>query len=231
LISRDNLLLLLSIIITIGIGIYSLLIQGNPERLTLILPLISILLVSVIMLYFIASAETRLKSTLDRRLPPLEHLENKDDVDYELVRLARTAKRFIVATGGRSRNVEYLKVIKQKVESGQVNYWRILFGSGITHEMCEHLTSLLGMPGVQIGQIDEPLYDHMLVTDSGYLDALPVPGHAELMGVKVSSTLISEQLFHYIMRVYQKAEIVTKPEEIQILCERCHKNKNSHNYN
>ncbi len=223
--TRDNILLMVSIIIVIGIGIYTPLVEGEPERLILTLPLLSILLIASLMLYFIATAETRFYDSLNRRLPPIEHLEKKDEVEYESVQLVKSAEHFIVATGGKSRNLEYLNTISKKVKSGHVNYWRILFGYEITHEMCEHLIVLLNVPGVSIGRTDDQSYDHMLVTDSGYINPLPIPGHGDLMGVKISNKAIAERLFHYFMRVYKNTKAITKEDEIRLLCECCRKRK------
>jgi len=218
---RDTLLLIISILIMVAFGAYTAIVGTNPGSLVFSLPLVSILTVFLLFLYLMAKAEKRLSQSLDRRLPQLEYMETRAEVEIETMKLAEEADEFIVATGGRSRNQEYLKVIERKVRSGDVTYWRLIFNERITHEVCEHLRSILPLPNVMIGQIEDRGYGSMLVVDNGLIIALPVPGHGGLMGIKIPNSASAQRMFRYLMMIYPKAKNITTVEEIKALCEKC----------
>jgi len=66
----------------------------------------------------------------------------------ELVRtnleIVRSARKFICATGSRSRDTEYLEAIEQSVSlNGSLAYSRILFRTAITPQMVKHLRRMI----------------------------------------------------------------------------------------
>jgi len=218
---RDTLLLIISILIMVAFEAYTAISGGNPSRLVFSLPLVSILTAFLLFLYLMAKAEKRLSQSLDRRLPQLEYMESRNEVEIEITKLTEQADEFIVATGGRSRNQEYLKVIEHKVRSGDVTYWRLIFDEQITHEVCEHIRSILSLPNVMIGQIESKGYGNMLVVDAGFIIALPVPGHGGLMGIKIPNSVSAQRMFRYLMMVYPNAKRISTPQEVKALCEKC----------
>jgi hypothetical protein len=140
--NRDTLLLIISILIMVAFEAYTAISGSNPGKLVLSLPLVSILTTFLLFIYLISKAEQRLSQTLDRRLPVFEYIDSRKEVEIEITQLAGQASELIVATGGRSRNREYLQVIEHKVRSGDLTYWRLIYNRPITHEMCEHIFQL-----------------------------------------------------------------------------------------
>ena len=218
---RDTLLLIVSILIMVAFEAYTAISGGNPNRLVFSIPLVSILTTFLLFLYLTAKAEKRLSQSLERRLPALVYMDSRKEVETETTNLAEQADEFIVSTGGRSRNPEYLKAIEHKVRSGDVTYWRLILDEQITHELCEHLCSILSLPNVMIGQIEDRGYGNMLVVDTGFIIALPVPGHGGLMGIKIPNSVSARRMFRYLMMVFPDAKRISTPQEVQVLCEQC----------
>jgi len=218
---RDTFLVIVSILIMVVFETYTAISRGDPSRLVLSIPLVSILTTFLLFLHLIAKAEKRLTQSLERRLPELVYMESRKEVEVETTKLAEQANEYIIATGGRSRNQEYLKAIEHKVRSGEITYWRLIFDEQLTHEVCEHICSLLSLPNVMIGQIENRGYGNMLVVDTGLIIALPVPGHGGLMGIKIPNSVSAHRVFRYLMMVFPNAKRVSSPQEVKAHCEQC----------
>lgn len=218
---RDTVLVIISILLMVALGAYTTIAGTDPGRLIFSLPLVSILTVFLLFLYLMVKAEKRLTQSLDRRLPQLEYMETRAEVEIETIKLAEAANEFIVATGGRSRNQEYLKVINRKVTTSEMPYWRLIFDERITHEVCEHLCSIVSLSTVMIGQIEDGGYVSMLVVDTGFIIALPMPGYRGLMGIKIPNSASAQRMYKYLMMIFTKAKNITNEEEIKALCEKC----------
>jgi hypothetical protein len=166
-------------------------------------------------------AEKRMIQSLDQRLPALEYFEKKKRVDQATAKLAKQAEEFILATGSRSRNKKYLKVIERKVIKDDVPYWRIILGTRISHGLCEHLTLLLENSNVLIRQIEDMSYGNLLIVDTGVIIALPIPGHGELMGIEIPNKVTADRLYKYFMMIFPDGKKIITPDEIKALCEEC----------
>ncbi len=212
---RQAIFFLVNILLIVGLGIYSYVAEREPNRFILVIPLALIVIISLLFLYLIVDAETRLYRVLDRKLPTVEYL-TKYDVEKDLEILAKRAEGFIVATGGASHNAPYLKAIEQRVKSG-VPYWRVLFSEPITAEMCDHLSSLVCAENVSITKLEKSAYISILAVDHGYIIALPVPGRGQLMGLKIPSADRSQEIFKYLMVLTQNATKVSTKDEIEAL--------------
>ncbi len=218
---RDNFLLIISILIAIVISVFTVIGGADPNILIIVLPLVSVLIVFLISIYLMGKVEKRLSQSLNRRLPEARYLESRSEVEIETTKLAEQADEYIVATGGRSRNQKYLKVIENKVRTGELTYWRLILNERITHEMCEHLCSVLSMPNVMTGQIDDRGYGNILVVDTGFIIALPVPGHGGLMGIKIPNRASASRIFKYLMMVFPDSERISSSQEVKAICEQC----------
>lgn len=214
---REDFLLIVDIILIVGLGIYSYIIEQEPNKFNLVIPLMLILVVFFLFLYLIAKAEARLNQSLNRKLPTVEYM-TKDDVEKDLENLAKKASKFIATTGGASRNKDYLKAIEQKVKSG-VPYWRVIFNEPISREMCEHLCALVSLQNVSISKIEKGGYSNISAVEQGYIIALPVPGHGQLMGLKIPSADRAQDMFTYLVTLSQGATKISTKEEIEALCE------------
>jgi len=219
--SRDTILLIAGLLVTLLFGLYSAFTSSDSARAVLFLPLVSVLLSFVLLLHLVAEAEARLQRSLDRRLPVIEYLESKDQVEKELRGLAASARTFVAATGGRGDDLAYLSAIAEKAQCGDIDYWRILLSEEITHEMCEHIRSLLPLSNVSVSRVSNSDYGNMLVVDSGFLVAMPVPGKGGLTGLKVPNVKGAQRLFRYLMLVSQKATKISMDSEVRRLCRFC----------
>jgi hypothetical protein len=218
---KESLFRIVSILLIIAVGLYSTIAQANPTRLVIVLPLVSVLITFLLFLHAVAEVERKINQSLDRRLPPTEHLENRQEVERETVKLVEHAADFIIATGGRSRNKSYLKSIENKLTSGEVPYWRFVYDEEITHDMCEHLSAVLGKPNVFIRQIKDRDYGNMLVVDSGFIVVLPVPGHGGLMGISVPNSNTAQRMSRYVMMLNQNSQTISTLQQVRGLCENC----------
>jgi len=165
---KENIFRIVSILLIIAIGLYSAVAQNNPTRLVIVLPLVAVLITFLLFLFAVGQVEQRINQSLDRRLPPIEHLEKREDVENQTVKLVTRAADFIIATGGRSRNTEYLKAIEDKILR-DLEYWRFIYEDEITHAMCKHIISVVGKDKVFIRQIKGREYGNMLIVDGGLI--------------------------------------------------------------
>jgi hypothetical protein len=218
---RDTVIVVISILILIAFQTYSAISTGNPNNLIFTIPLISILTVFLLFIYIVSKAEKRINQSLASRLPEIQYLENKEEVDRELEKLAETAEDFIVATGSKSHNKKYLNIIEKKVSMGEISYWRLLLDDKITHELCEHIQKLIKTPNVTIGIVTDKGYGNLLVVDDGALIALPIPGQGGLMGIKIPNKTTSSRLFRYLMTLFPEARIINNIDDVLMICEKC----------
>jgi hypothetical protein len=218
--------LVASILIALAFQIYQTIRVGRgPQTLgnvALTLPLVAILILFLLFSYSTKKLEMRLNQTLERRLPAVEYLETRVEVELENYRLVEKAREVIVATGGKSRAHDYLAKIEDKCRSEEVTYWRLLFEEqSITHEMCSHLRRLLSLSNFVVAVSREDGLGNLVVTEQGMILALPMPGHGGLVGISIPSTAAARKTFRYLMTVYPSAKRLMNETEITALCEEC----------
>lgn len=220
---RETIILIVTILIVICIEVYLIVTVHTPTEYVYLVPIVSILLVFLIFLFVVSKAEARLNRSLDQRLPPIEYLETRKEVEIETTKLAEQANDFILATGERSRNSEYMAVIENKIGATNLPYWRLVYGGPITHELCQHICKVLHLPNVVVTQVVKEDYGDMLVIDAGFMIALPLPGHGGLMGIKSQNRSTAQRLFLYFMMVMldSSATRITSEQEVKALCEVC----------
>jgi len=189
-----------------------------------VLPLLSVVVFALIILNIVISTEDRITQTIDNRLPKLSYLDERKEVELSTLELVENASEFIIATGGRSKNIEYLSAIEKKVQNEGVLYWRIIFNEKITRELFEHFKNIISQPNVTIAQIVDTSYGNMIITDRGMLMALPVPNNKELKAILVPKPDYSQKMYNeYMMTIFSKAKKINSLEETMSLCE----NKNN----
>jgi hypothetical protein len=218
--------LVASILIALVFQIYQTIKVGRgPQTLgnvALILPLLAILIAFLLFTYSAKRAEIRLTETLERRLPAVEYLETRIEVELENYRLVEKAKEVIVATGGKSRAEDYLTKIEEKCRAEEVTYWRLLFDEQpISHQMCGHLRNLMSLPNVVVAASREDGLANLVVTELGMILALPMPGHGGLVGISIPSISAARKTFRYLMTIYPSAQRLNEESEIIALCEEC----------
>ncbi len=211
---KGTLGLIIGVLVAIGIAVFQ---SIGWERL---LPLLSVVVLALIFLSLVVNAEDRITQEIDKRLPQLLYLDKRREVEIASRELVEMASEFVVATGGRSRNREYLKLIEEKVQEGRLLYWRIVYDEVLTQELCDHLCSVISFPNASVAQIKDTAYGNMIITDKGFLMALPVPVPGDLKGIIVPSSEYSQKMYNgYMMMVFSKAKKLDSVEDIEPLCE------------
>ena len=208
---KGTLGLILTILVAVGVLIFQ---SVGWER---ILPLLAVIIIALVFISLAANTEERFTNELDKRLPQISYLNSRKDVELTILDLVERSTEFIVGTGGRSRNQDYLKAIERRVCEGQVLYWRILYEEKITHELCEHICKLISLPNVTIAQIKDTAYGNMTISDNGFVIALPVPGHAEMKGISIPSKDHAHSIYNsYMMIVFSKSKKIDTDDIIDM---------------
>jgi hypothetical protein len=211
---KGTLGIILGIFVAVGVSIF---LEVGWEKL---LPLLAVVIIALVFISLAANAEDRFTRELDKRLPQISYLNSRKDVELTTLELVERSNEFIVGTGGRSRNQDYLKAIERRVCEGKVLYWRILYEEEITHELCEHLCRLISLPNVTIAQVKDTAYGNMTITDNGFVMALPVPGHVEMKGISIPSKDHAHSIYNsYMMIVFSKAKKIDTDDDVRSLCE------------
>jgi len=212
----DTVLFAAQFLVLIVLTVYSALSEQSVENLVYTLPLAAIVLSFLSCVYLFARHDRRIHEALDRRLPPLEYLETRDEVHKALSDLARQSDRFIVATGGRATHQPYLSAIEEKLQHGDVSYWRILFEEQVSTDISTHLERVIGHPNSSIARVIERRYNDVLVTDKGVVFVLPMPGTGGLMGIRTMSPDTALKLYNYTMLLHKEAvQVTTWPNRIE----------------
>ena len=204
--------LILAILIAISVAAFQ---SIGWERL---LPLIAVVILGLIFLSIVINTEDRIKQEIDRRLPKISYLDNRKEVELASFDLVEHASEFVVATGGRSRNIEYLKLIEKKVSDGKVLYWRIIYDEVLTKELCDHRCRVIPQPNASITQIMDTAYGNMIITDVGLLIALPVPIRGDLKAILVPNSEYAQKMYNgYMMTIFSKATKIDSAKVIRTL--------------
>lgn len=190
--------------------VYGALSEQSVGKLVYTLPLAAILLSFLSCVYLFARQDRRVRDALDRRLPPLEYLETREEVHTALTDLARDADRFIVATGGRATHKPYLEAIEKQLDSGVVCYWRILFDEQVSSDIASHLERVIDSPTSSVARVGARRYNDVLVTDKGVVFVLPMPGTGGLMGIRTLSSSTALKLYNYTMLLQKEAVPVSR---------------------
>ena len=122
--------------------------------------------------------EMHLKQTAEimkRLLPQAVFIENEEDSRMELIKAVKNADKYILTTGGKSRNPECLHAIEERVLHDGLPYTRVVLGDHIHHELCAHLCTLLGRDRVHFGHLLNEQFGNALVTESILILGIPSP--------------------------------------------------------
>lgn len=206
----DTVLFLAQFLVLIALTLYGALTEQSVDKLVYALPLAAVFLSFLGYLYFFARQERHLREALDRRLPPLEYLETREEVHTALTDLVRQAESFIVATGGRATHRPYLEAIENELERGTVSYWRILFDEPVSSDIAAHLVRVIESPNSSVARVMGRRYNDVLITDNGIVFVLPMPGRGGLMGIRVLSAATAHKLYNYTMLLHKDAESLTQ---------------------
>jgi hypothetical protein len=163
--------------------------------------------------------------TIGSRLPG-RFINDPEELKNELVTTVNNAKEFIYCTGGRSKIEEYLGAIEQGVFNKKIEYYRVIMGNKITHELHQHLLKVMDQDKVRVRIIPEERFAFILVTEREVVLPLadPRPGIFQY-ALKIKSRNFAKKYKEYFLKLYSEecARILYK-KELPSLCELCRKN-------
>jgi hypothetical protein len=165
------------------------------------------------------------QKTIESRLPGIELIRGKQQVEAELTKTASEAKRFIIATGGKSRIKTYLDTITRKASDENVPYTRIIFGGYIHHELCTHLCSVVGQSRVRIAHAPDEKSGTALVTENALIFTTIPSTEANIFDtiVKVPDPTAADEYREYLIDLLVRSKTLDSSTQIRSLCTACSK--------
>lgn len=151
----------------------------------------------------------------------VQYLDDMESVSNALERAVRQADEIIMALGSRSRTVSYLKAIEGAVLHHSIIYYRLLDGADITHELHEHLISVLRAPNVQIAWTPKEKFGNLTVTDHECIIAFPAPYRNKLSGLRLPGDANSRRYTQYFLEAFSEGLPIRTEKAIEVLCEKC----------
>ena len=172
----------------------------------------------------------------ERRLPKIEFIRGTKNVHAEIVKAIEEAKESIMAVGGRSKVEPYLKAIEDQVKNNKKKYSRVVMGNSIHHVFCQHLCSLCDHNNVNIAYYKKERYGNILIVDRNVVIVFipsPDPKQKNIDAiVKIPDSEVGKNYYDYIdSLLFHREQKWTKKADIQSLCEKCGKSKNTKNFN
>jgi hypothetical protein len=144
-----------------------------------------------------------------------------DQAPGELERLVDTARETILAAGSRSMAASYLRRLAGRVKKEGVQYSRLLAGRRITHELHEHLVSLVGHESVHVAWNPNEKYGSFTVSEAEVFLALPVPLPEQFAGLKLTGPEHSVRYSAVFALGFNEGLQIRNARSLQILCDRC----------
>jgi hypothetical protein len=168
--------------------------------------------------------QNTLDNIIDTYILGAQYLDDSESVTTELERVVRQADEIVMALGARSRAVSYLKAIESAVSQRSVIYYRLLDSTDITHELHEHLQTLVHAPNVHIAWTPKEKFGNLTVTEHECVIAFPAPYRNKLSGLRLPGDTNSRRYTQYFLEVFSEGLPIRTEHSIEILCERCGSN-------
>ena len=131
------------------------------------------------------------------------------------------ANEILMAVGAKSTATIYLQQVSRKVGSGDITYYRLLTGNHITHELHEHLGSLLGSPNVDVAWNYSEKFGTFTVSEDQVVLAIPSPYLSKFTGIVLPGSASSRLFTHLFLEAFHSSTPITGPKQLALLCEQC----------
>lgn len=159
--------------------------------------------------------EDSIKKLLEMHIPNIAFVDDSNTIKKEFITAISDAEKFIMTTGGKSKMKEYLSEIEKNLESGEIEYYRIIFGEKISEELNEHLSKIIGKSGVYISYNQQELAPVLLLTEKVAFYCLPDPNPDEFKTcLKIPDEKIIEKLGKYIRIWEAKGNSINNKEDL-----------------
>ncbi len=181
-----------------------------------LLPTLLVILFYILFHRRVVTFENSVMELLETHIPDIVYIDDPDAIKSEFIDAINKAEKYIMTTGGKSRIKEYLLAIEKKLEEGDIEYYRILFGEKITNELYEHLSRIIGNEGVYVSYTLRELAPTLLLTEKVAFIGLPEPKPEEFKAcLKIPDERIIEKLGRYIRNWYGKSERLRNKEDLR----------------
>jgi hypothetical protein len=151
----------------------------------------------------------------------IELIQGADQISIGMIAAVQSAKTYIFATGGQSRNEVYLDALTQRVKRHDVRYIRVITGNHIRHALCKHIQELGEL--AELGYVQAEKFGGVLVTDDTTILALPSANVSILDRVlKVTDEFVAADYRAYIAEVFGMSQKIDMTF-VKGLCTTCRK--------
>ena len=181
-------------------------------------------------------AKIELKATESKPFGPEHHRESirvirtHDELATELLSIVNDAERWLVCTGSRSREQNYLEAIENRLRSlPSLVHYRVLYGPPHNELFKRHLTQLLsirdpadrvyGLQTLYIGMFNNSMLEPEKFVSANEKRALVVFPSLTGVGRFDTALVLSDpqdvdSLIRYVQELYRCSQIVESPSEV-----------------
>lgn len=195
----------------------------NARLPTLILLAVSLLLVANVVerRTRLAHIEKLIEQTANSAALGVQYLDDGTLVVNELQATVRSANEYIMAVGGRSTATVYLDLITARVEEDGLQYYRLLTGDHITHDLHLHLKRLIESPQVRVAWAHSEKYRSFTASEQQTVVVLPTPYRNKFAGIRLPGERNALLHSQYFLETFAKSLPVRTLHGLEILCENC----------
>lgn len=162
--------------------------------------------------------ENSVREILESRIPNISYIEDGNAITTEFINAINSAEKYIMTTGGKTRNINYLSVIKENINNKDIEYYRILFGEDISQELYNHLIDIIEKDSVYVSYTPRELASFLLLTENVAFIGLPDADPKEFRRcLKIPNINIIERLAKYIRSWYKASEKVDTKKDLERL--------------
>jgi hypothetical protein len=167
----------------------------------------------------------RIQNTLDNIVSTYvlgtQYLEDSRTVIGELERIARRADETIMSLGSKSSASGYLNAINEAIHQRDVIYYRLISGTHITHELHEHLRSVVHTANVQMAWTPKEKFGNLTVTEQECILVFPAPYQNQFSGLRLPGETNSRRYIQYFLEAFSKSFPVRTERSLEVMCEKC----------
>jgi len=218
---------IVGLVLMILFEFFNWLMGGALDKFTFfVMPLVLLAVVYFLVTGELARFERRFSGILRNHLREERFVNDANRLRVEMIAAVRKADKFIMTTGGRARDEEYLSAIEKKVLApGDLEYWRVILGDHIHHGLHIHLVKLYNYNNVHIRWHKEEILGNILVTEDQVILPLasPTPG-AFKSALILPSIQIVQNYKEFVLKVFGEAEELSL-QDLGALCIECRAEK------
>lgn len=172
----------------------------------------------------LARIETLLRRAVKSQALGVQYLPDRYSVLRRLEDTVSKANETLMAVGAKSTATIYLQQVSRKVASGDITYYRLLTGNHITHELHEHLGSLLGSPDVHVAWNYSEKFGTFTVSEDHVVLAIPSPHPSRFTGIMLPGSANSRLFTYLFLEAFRSSTPITGQQQLALLCQRCSPN-------